>query len=128
MNNTFSISRFGRYFKYDFKRWVSTYGPTLLLMSAAPLILYTLTVVYSFSAVCRGVGDAGRNYQDPYRLHGDFRYDTDLSIKCLRLCYREARGQYVRPDAGFCLRKVLVNDFEHRGSGSSGIRACLSFD
>ena len=47
MNNTFSISRFGRYFKYDFKRWVSTYGPTLLLMSAAPLILYTLTVVYS---------------------------------------------------------------------------------
>ena len=47
MNNTFSLSRFGRYFRYDFRRWVSTYGPTLLLMSAVPVILYTLTVVYS---------------------------------------------------------------------------------
>ena len=41
------MSRFGRYFRYDFRRWVATYGPTLLLMSAVPVILYTLTVVYS---------------------------------------------------------------------------------
>ena len=47
MENTFSLSRFGRYFKYDFKRWVSTYGLSLLLISAAPLILYTVTLVYS---------------------------------------------------------------------------------
>ena len=47
MNNTFSFSRFGRYFKYDLRRWVSTYGATLLLMAAVPVILYTLTGVYS---------------------------------------------------------------------------------
>lgn len=47
MSDIFSLSRFGRYFRYDFRRWASTYGPTLLLMSAVPVILYTLTVVYS---------------------------------------------------------------------------------
>lgn len=47
LNNTFSFSRFGKYFQYDCRRWVAGYGPTLLLMSAFPVILYTMTLVYS---------------------------------------------------------------------------------
>lgn len=47
MNNTFSASRFGKYFLYDMRRWAASYGPTLLLMSAAPVILYVLVGVYS---------------------------------------------------------------------------------
>ena len=47
MNNTFSFSRFGRFFKYDFKRWTSSYGLTLMLMSLAPVILYVITLCYS---------------------------------------------------------------------------------
>lgn len=62
MENTFSFSRFGRYFKYDFRRWVSTYGLSLLLMSAAPLILYTVTLVYSllFSQEWNTPGETSR--------------------------------------------------------------------
>ena len=47
MNKTFSFSRFGRYFVYDCRRWAVNYGPTLLLMSAVPVILYTIILVYS---------------------------------------------------------------------------------
>ena len=47
MNNTFSFNRFGKYFRYDLKRWVASFGPTLLLMSAVPVILYTFIAIYS---------------------------------------------------------------------------------
>ena len=47
MNNTFSFRRFGSYFAYDIRRWASSYGPTLLVMSFFPVILYTLILVYS---------------------------------------------------------------------------------
>lgn len=47
MNKTFSLSRFSHYFIYDFRRWAVSYGPTLLLMAAMPLIQYTLILVYS---------------------------------------------------------------------------------
>ena len=47
MSNTFSASRFGKYFLYDMRRWAASYGPTLLLMSAAPVILYVLIGIYT---------------------------------------------------------------------------------
>ena len=47
MNNTFSFNRFRKYFRYDLKRWVASFGPTLLLMSAVPVILYTFIAIYS---------------------------------------------------------------------------------
>lgn len=47
MNNTFSLDRFGKYLRYDFKRWFASFGPTMLLMSAVPVILYTFIAIYS---------------------------------------------------------------------------------
>ncbi len=47
MNRIFSAARFGRYFIYDVKRWVSIYGPTLMLMALAPLLLYLVVLCYS---------------------------------------------------------------------------------
>ncbi len=46
MNNTFSFSRFGRYFKYDFKRWASSCGVPLLITSLMPIIAYAVIVTY----------------------------------------------------------------------------------
>lgn len=62
MNKTFSLSRFGHYFIYDFRRWVVNYGPTLLLMAAMPLIQYTLILVYSliFSQTWETPGETTR--------------------------------------------------------------------
>ena len=40
MNRVFSFSRFGRYFKYDFRRWMTSYGLTFILTAAMPVILY----------------------------------------------------------------------------------------
>lgn len=62
MNKTFSLSRFGHYFIYDFRRWTVNYGPTLLLMAAMPLIQYTLILVYSliFSQTWETPGETTR--------------------------------------------------------------------
>lgn len=62
MNKTFSLSRFGHYFIYDFRRWAVNYGPTLLLMAAMPLIQYTLILVYSliFSQTWETPGETTR--------------------------------------------------------------------
>ncbi|MGM9738870.1 MAG: hypothetical protein ACI3ZT_10725 [Candidatus Cryptobacteroides sp.] len=45
MNNTFSFSRFGRFFLYDFKRWAVSYGPSFLMMSLMPAVLYAIMLV-----------------------------------------------------------------------------------
>lgn len=47
MNNIFDFKRFGHYFIYDVRRWISSYGPTFLLMALAPLILYAVVLCYS---------------------------------------------------------------------------------
>lgn len=47
MNRIFSFDRFGRYFIYDVKRWISIYGPTFILMALAPLLLYLVVLCYS---------------------------------------------------------------------------------
>ena len=46
MNNTFSFSRFGRFFLYDFKRWAVSYGPSFLMMCLMPAVLYAIVLVF----------------------------------------------------------------------------------
>ena len=46
MNNSFSFSRFGKYFKYDFKRWISAVGLPVLITALMPVILYTIIMIY----------------------------------------------------------------------------------
>ncbi len=46
MNNTFSFSRFGKYFKYDFLRWISSCGLPVLMTSLMPVILYAIIAIY----------------------------------------------------------------------------------
>ncbi len=46
MNNSFSFSRFGKYFKYDFKRWISSVGLPVLITALMPVILYTIVMIY----------------------------------------------------------------------------------
>ena len=47
MNNTFSFKRFWRFFLYDIRRWATSYGPSFLIMSLMPLVLYAITMTFS---------------------------------------------------------------------------------
>lgn len=47
MNNTFSFSRFGKFFQYDLRRWISSYGVSLLVFCIMPLVLYVLVPLFS---------------------------------------------------------------------------------
>ncbi len=47
MNNSFSFSRFGKYFKYDLKRCISTVGLPVLITALMPVVLYTIILIYS---------------------------------------------------------------------------------
>lgn len=46
-NNTFSFSRFGRFFLFDLKRWASSYGPAFLTTCLMPVILYFIVGAFS---------------------------------------------------------------------------------
>lgn len=49
MNNIFNYRRFSKYFVYDLKRWLSSYGMTFLLLSMMPLILHFIVLGYSMA-------------------------------------------------------------------------------
>ena len=117
MNKTFSLSRFGHYFIYDFRRWAVSYGPTLLLMAAMPLIQYTLILVYSliFSQTWETPGET-----------------TRIVVACITTClrlrvrHRQARRFRVPADPGLSFREVFVNDLEYCLCGSIYLRRSVS--
>lgn len=46
-NNTFSFSRFGRFFLFDLKRWAYSYGPAFLTTCLMPVIVYFIVGAFS---------------------------------------------------------------------------------
>ena len=52
MNNTFNISRFGKYFAYDLKRQWKNIGMLMLIFALFPIIFYMIYMF--FAALCDG--------------------------------------------------------------------------
>lgn len=46
MNNIFSFGRFGKYFVYDLRRWIRSYGLTFMLLAGVPVLLYFFHVCF----------------------------------------------------------------------------------
>ena len=52
MNNTFDFNRFGKVVSLDVKRYVSQFGLTFLILCAMPIVLWLLSLVFSFTMPC----------------------------------------------------------------------------
>ena len=48
MNNVFSAKRFGKYFSYDLKHCIDTFGLSLLILGLMPMITFLFASIISF--------------------------------------------------------------------------------
>ena len=62
MNDVFNLSRFAKYYKYDLRNIISTFGLSFLTMTLAGLIIYAISLSYSlvFEHVWQGPQVEGR--------------------------------------------------------------------
>ena len=47
MNNVFSAKRFGKYFSYDLKHCIDTFGLSLLILGLMPMITFLFASIIS---------------------------------------------------------------------------------